>query len=354
MPVSHLLLHVIMGCAACLLPPVALAQAGARIGQGEVRFGGLRAQPDLDARIVQESLQLDCEKFSTRIRCNAEAKWLIASDHFAVGRVYATTHGLEGAVLEAGPIRSEEPSVHPIAIGLPPQGSTQLTLRGAFSLSYRQEMLHALEARHPLLSTGQSSLRAEAQFIRAVGDTFAAGADFVEITLSTPPSKEQDFKLSVQGESIGPKGVRIPAFLPNAPRSFTLEFTPRNSDIFRHGGPFLAVGGTFEKGLRAQLGYELGWGSFLLTSIAADTDFQSDLTLSLAAEAGTPSLLFIPSLALGVGPIYRVLLQTPERSPWGVRFSLSAVPIVAGFTAAFDWFPEGGETRVSLFGRLSL
>ncbi|MCS6857502.1 MAG: hypothetical protein NZM37_07315 [Sandaracinaceae bacterium] len=337
MPVSHLLLHVIMGCAACLVPPVALAQAGARIGQGEVRFGGLRAQPDLDARIVQESLQLDCEKFSTRIRCNAEAKWLIASDHFAVGRVYATTHGLEGAVLEAGPIRSEEPSVHPIAIGLPPQGSTQLTLRGAFSLSYRQ-----------------SSLKAEAQFIRAVGDTFVRGADFVEVTLSTPSSKEPDFKLSVQGESIGPKGVRIPAFLPNAPRSFTLEFTPRNSDIFRHGGPFLAVGGTFEKGLRAQLGYEIGWGSFLLTSIAADTDFQSDLTLSLAAEAGTPSLLFIPSLALGVGPIYRVLLQTPERSPWGIRFSLSAVPIVAGFTAAFDWFPEGGETRVSLFGRLSL
>ncbi len=125
----------------------------------------------------------------------------------------------------------------------------------------------------------------------------------------------------------------------------------------RHGGPFVGLGGTFDRGFRGRLGYELGFGELVVLSVAVDSDFIDWVVVGALLELATPSFVFPPSLSAGVGFAYRMAVSNAldlPRTSAGLRLEVGAVFAVVGITASFDYFPDDAAFTSSLLGRLSI
>jgi len=119
--------------------------------------------------------------------------------------------------------------------------------------------------------------------------------------------------------------------------------------LLYHGGPFLAAGGTFGHGFLLRAGYEVGFHPLLLGSLAVESDLSDELAVTPLFEAALPTLVFIPSLGLGLGAPIRLLPETRA----GLRVQLTASLLVS-FVSSFDYFPADDEWRVSLLGQIGL
>ncbi len=133
-----------------------------------------------------------------------------------------------------------------------------------------------------------------------------------------------------------------------------LRLPPR---IFYNGGILAGIGGNLDDsgGLRARFGYEIAAPEWLLFSLSVDTNFKDDVVLTPTFEAATPSLLFLPSLGLGVGMPVRLV----EERRVGVRVQLSVHWPVLGWVTSFDIFPGQGFSeprrfQVSMLAQIGL
>jgi hypothetical protein len=123
-----------------------------------------------------------------------------------------------------------------------------------------------------------------------------------------------------------------------------------HTDLLRHGGPFIALGGTFDRGFRGRVGYELGIGELVLLEVALDSDFQQQVVIAPLIEIASYSLLLLPSLSLGAG----VPIQVAPDVRAGVRFEASATFYSLAFVASIDVWPVDGSWQLSLLGRAGL
>lgn len=131
----------------------------------------------------------------------------------------------------------------------------------------------------------------------------------------------------------------------------------------RAGGPFLAAGGSFLLGAatrgeaklparpRLRAGYEMARPSWLIESIAVETDLRS-LVLVPTVEAAV-SGNWSQVLAIGAGVPVRLI----DHNTVGVRGQVAIQFPVLGVVQTFDWYPAlGGRERfqMSVMGQLSL
>lgn len=124
-----------------------------------------------------------------------------------------------------------------------------------------------------------------------------------------------------------------------------------------HGGPWVGIGGAFAdaSGLRMRFGYELtGPFDAGVISVATDTDFDRHLNVAAVFEVGTPTIVFLPSVALGAGAVLRVLPTVAA----GARLQGTIQFPVVGFVTAADLYPSQGglpaAAEVTMMARFSL
>jgi hypothetical protein len=129
-------------------------------------------------------------------------------------------------------------------------------------------------------------------------------------------------------------------------------------DVIRNGGPFLALGATYDFGrngvvdFRGRLGYEIGFLDFLVLGAMVESDFRSHATVALVIEASTWSMIVPPALSVGIGGVVRA--AGPTGPTGGLRFVASAILYSVGFDATFDVFPQDGHWEITLAGRAGL
>ena len=116
-----------------------------------------------------------------------------------------------------------------------------------------------------------------------------------------------------------------------------------------NGGPYIELGGTFDTGFRARVGYEVGLRTWLLTSLAVGSDLDEDVIVTPLVEAASPSVVFVPSFGIGLGAPVRVLPDTAV----GIRLQLVATWLL-GFVTTFDYWPSDDVWRTTLSARIGI
>jgi hypothetical protein len=126
-----------------------------------------------------------------------------------------------------------------------------------------------------------------------------------------------------------------------------------------HGGALLAVGGHVDDatGLRLRAGVEAGRGAYL-GSLAIELeraeDVDTGVVLVPAITVGSPWVLIVPSIGLGVG----VPIRARPTTAIGGRFSADAQFGPLGLLMALDYYPgmdaDPRRFTVSLLGQVAL
>lgn len=129
------------------------------------------------------------------------------------------------------------------------------------------------------------------------------------------------------------------------------ELTGTNRGVIH--GPVVAAGARFPKRRDANLWLRGGWEVASFPSLAHSLVVESDIERVLivpATEIGTPAMLFIPSLSVGVGVPIRVApeFRPGARVTGGVNFPL--VSVVGGY----DHFPRYRGQAVERLGFIGL
>ncbi|MFO0711984.1 MAG: hypothetical protein U0353_19175 [Sandaracinus sp.] len=323
----------------------------------QARFGALRASPSGDVVVTAEHVSLSCgESPGALATCNVEVRWTLSSPHAQTIQLYASSVGVEEALLRAGDVSSDAPSLAPLAVTAEAATPIEVVLTGHFSVRSASGTTDALDARHLVLATPREGPHANVLFTRAVARTFAAvppsptlearftdtSAPFTASALDTPLA---DTPITLDPTRVGERA------------NVTIRLGREGGYPLRHGGPFLALGGTFDRGVRGRLGYEVGIDELVVVSVAADTDFENAVIVGALVEVATPSFIVPPSLSAGVGFAYRVRTNAASSLPAssaGLRLELGAVFAVVGIIASFDYFPDDAAFTSSLLGRLSI
>jgi hypothetical protein len=335
--------------------PTSPVPAG-EVRDAQARFGALRASPSSDVVLERESATLRCERAPDAfLSCAIEARWTLRSPRDQRVSLYASAVGVTEVRLAADDLVSDAPSLQPLELPLVADEPREVVLSGRARLRAAEGMMDALTARHIVLGTPLSGPHATVLFTRAVERTFARAPAAVELHSETPPGFTVR-ALDRPTDAAGTVTLDAAALATRANVPFRID--EEGGFPVRHGGPVLGLGGTFDRGFRGRLGYELGLGELVIVSVSADSDFATDVVLGAVVEVATPSFGFPPSLSAGVGFAYRwaVLnaLPTAPRTSGGLRLEVGAVLTVLGIVATFDYFPDDAAFTSSLLGRLSL
>jgi len=136
---------------------------------------------------------------------------------------------------------------------------------------------------------------------------------------------------------------------PGLPFSFVVPRRP-----LLNGGPLVGVGGAFgdAHGLRLRVGYEVARPSWMVYSLALETNARDRVSGALVAEAASPCLAFIiPSLGLGLGPVVE---HRPGQTATGARVQTTLGWLLVSAVLHVDVFPgETDPARWGLLGQVS-
>lgn len=327
------------------------------VRDAQARFGALRSAPSSDVRVTEEHVAVRCEDSAGAfLLCELEARWVLVSPRAQTVQLYATSVGVEGTVLAQAERTTDVPALTPLSVTFAPDLPLEVVLRGRARLRETSGTTDALDARHPLLATARRGPHASLFFTRAIARTFDAIPPAPSVSASF--SSAQRFRARALDTELDntPQPLDATALAERANVPIILD--REEGFPLRHGGPFLGLGGTFDRGVMGRIGYELGIDELVIVGVALDTDFTESVTLGAVIEVATPSFIVPPSLAAGVGFAYRWFLGAPDagrpRQSAGLRLEASAVFSVIGIVASFDYFPDDGAFTSSLLGRLSL
>ena len=127
-----------------------------------------------------------------------------------------------------------------------------------------------------------------------------------------------------------------------------IRLSAPSAPVFRNGGPFLDLGGVLEGGFRMRAGYDIGFGSYALSSLTIETDFSSDCVIAPAAGAGLMTLAVIPSVSAQLG----AALQVAPDFEAGLRMQTTLSYAYLSFVTSIDYWPEADDWTFGFYGRL--
>lgn len=290
-----------------------------------------------------------CEhEVETFVACEVLTTWTLVGESDRTFQVYASAPGFSNVLFQLGDAQSDAPQLHALDVHMQAGMRVDVTLRGDVHLRATDLNKDALRARHTLLQSPLHGRHATVTYTRAVARTFAGIPDDMQVVSHLPQSQRLEV-LDVPTDASGGLTLTARELGARANLPFRIEESG-GFDAIRHGGPFLGLGGTFDQGFRGRLGYEIGFGEFVILGIAADADFERTVTLGAVLEVATPSFILPPSFSVGAGFAYRL----EPRVSAGLRLEVGAVFEVLGITASFDYFPDDAAFTSSLLGRLSI
>jgi len=323
----------------------------------QARFGALRASPSSsELAVTGETVSFRCEEAPDALAvCDIDVRWTLTSPSALDTSLYASVVGVESPLLTVGERSTDAPSVVPLSLHVEPETPLEVALTGRIRVRHSQSMSDSLDARHMLLATPRQGPHANVLYTRAVARTFASTPASFDVRLQLP----ENFAGSVLDTPTQTDGnLTVPAPALENRANVPVRIERRGGFPLRHGGPFIGLGGTFDRGFRGRLGYELGIDELVIVSVAVDSDFTDAVIVGALLEVATPSLIFPPSISAGVGFAYRQRLSvTPAGVPSssvGLRLEVGAVFAVIGIIASFDYFPDDSAFTSSLLGRLSI
>lgn len=332
------------------------------IPQGETRdaqarFGALRSSPSSDVAVIDERVSLRCERADDAlVECDVEARWTLRVAQDREARFYASAVGLEHALLTCGDDSTDAPSLAPLAVTFHADEPREMVLTGRLRLRPDGGTTDALDARHMVLATPRVGPHATVLFTRAVGRTFSASPSTLTVT-TTFASESPRFTARALDTVFTSDSVTLTAEQLGERANIPVRIEREGGFPIRHGGPFLGLGGTFDRGFRGRIGYELGIDELVIVSVALDSDFDESISLGAVVEIATPSFVVPPSLSAGIGFVQRWRVRATSPLPStssGFRLEIGAVFAVVGIVASFDYFPDDSAFTSSLLGRLSL
>ncbi|MDQ3030852.1 MAG: hypothetical protein M3Y87_00410 [Myxococcota bacterium] len=334
------------------------------------RTGSLRAASTTRVELAREHVALACDPVAgtpDELDCALHVRWELrnSTEEALTANILLTwPHETAAQLTVAGAAIAELPTLRPVTVIVAPGASTNVELRATLRLAWNfvggngipgpLESLDALHARHPLLSQGWQTVRRGFVWVRPDDLRFASvGRTTARVRL--PDGWYGGGDLRDSGEREG--GARIytyesPEETPG--RYVALELSRGNRDFLRHGGPFLALGGTIDAGFRGRLGYEIGIEEFVLVSIAIESDFDRQVIVTPQVEVASWGMVLIPSLSLGVGVPIRVTNDVLYPSTAGLRIEASATFFAVAFVATLDVWPNDGTYQLTLLGRIGL
>lgn len=327
------------------------------VRDAQARFGALRATPSADIAVVGESVVLRCEDAADALAtCTIEAHWTLRAPRDQTTQLYASVVGVEDALLAAGEASTDAPALAPLELSLTAEAPIEVVLTGRTRLRSSGGSTDAIDARHLVLATPREGPHANVLYTRAVARTFASTP--AEVTLAVHFTGERSFTARAFDTPLGEAATSVGGTLLGERANIPLRIQREGGFILRHGGPYLGLGGTFDRGFRGRLGYELGIDELVLVSVAVDSDFTDSVVLGALVEVATPSFVVPPSLSAGVGFVQRfrlgVLPAGVAPTSSGLRLEAGAVFAVVGIVASFDYFPDDGAFTISLLGRVSI
>jgi hypothetical protein len=329
-----------------------------------IRIGSLRATSSSGTELVSERLLLECsENTPNQLECSLRVQWELrhsSSEARTANILFTWPHDLDAELVLAGTSLDELPRLRPLAIVVPPQTSVILELRatlllerdfaGALGGGLLTE-LDPLAARHPILGESWQSASRGFVWIRPDDLRFASvGPTSIEVRVPDGWFGGADLKSSADA-----RVFTYSSSEGSAHRDVTLQLSRGSRHGFiRHGGPFLAFGGTIDEGIRARLGYTVAFGEFVLASLAVDSDFERQVIITPQVEIASWSMVLIPSLSLGLGVPIRVTEHEMYARTVGLRVEASATFLALGFVATLDIWPATESYQITLLGRIGL
>ncbi|UJR86332.1 hypothetical protein [Sandaracinus amylolyticus] len=331
------------------------------------RTGSLRAANTTQVAVAREEVELDCTVTGSpdELECALHVTWTLenASQDAQTPQIVLTwPHEEEARVTVAGAEIAELPTIRPLTVVVAPASTTTVELRATLTLDWNYvagesgipgplESLDPLYARHPLLAQPWVKVRRGFVWVRPDDLRFASiGPTEVRVRVPEGWHPGADLRSSDEAHLLTYRSPRE-----NAPRRIGLELTRGSrGDFFRHGGPFLAFGGTIDAGFRGRVGYEIGLDEFVLVSVALDTDFEEQVIITPQVELASWGMVLIPSVSLGLGVPVRVTSTEDHPSTVGLRIESSATFYAVAFVASLDVWPSEGDFALSLLGRIGL
>ena len=300
-------------------------------------------------RLVREELELSCPDRSRVVPCELVARLALENPTDEVVELelgwtteYAAASLRGDLVRETGRSSRDEASASATVV-LPPHRGTTVELVVSIELwptdGPSPFLIPALTTRHLVL--GDDPFDSVLQPIEYAPGAWTSGAVPVRLVPHLPGGWEASASPAPRRLGTGPPTRETD-------RPLLRIAVSRPSTIVFHGGPFLAAGGSFERGFRLRAGYEIGFMQPFLASASIETGFD-DVVLAAQLEAALPQILYVPSLGVAAGVPVRVAPDVEV----GIRIELSAV-ILAGFVSTFDYYPGPDRWEIALLGRLSI
>lgn len=329
------------------------------------RIGALRAESSVQLEIARERVDLECEEHGERdLNCRVRLEWILHNGGAEIvqPRLRMSWDGEpQGVVVKADDavLANEIPRLRPIALVVAPGEDVVLSIEATQPLrdylgsgGHRDavDAIDGLFARHPLLAMRWELRKLGLVWTRASALSFTrVGPTVFEFALPTDWQTRFDSDAPIR--RTGTEAVYEPSDERVAQISFGLELSKGiHTDLVRHGGPHLALGGTFDQGFRGRIGYDMGLGEWMILSLSGDTDFAHQGVIAPLVEVASNSLGPLPSAALGVG----APIQVAPYVLGGIRVEVSLTFIVIGVVATLDYWPQESRAQLSILGRLSL
>jgi hypothetical protein len=341
-----------------------LASSTARATAQSDRAGALRASTRTPVAVASEHVDLDCRagEEENELLCALTVTWELRNDSQEAGTasiVLSWPFDAAPTVTANGAPLAEVPTLHPAAVLVPPGASAPVVLRATLRLRTTYvgtgagvpipvEPHDPLHARHPLLSTAWNVARRGLVWVRPDDLRFASVGP-TRVTVSVPEGWHGIGHLRKTRDRARRYTYETPSRDP--PNRIGIELARGSrGDILRHGGPFLALGATIDRGFRGRIAYEMGIGEWVLVSVALDSDLRSQVIVTPEVEVASWGVVIVPSLSLGVG----LPIQVAPAVEVGLRLETSATFHALGFVASFDYWPGQGLWEVSLLGRIGM
>lgn len=327
------------------------------------RAGALRAAMRTPVAIASERVDLSCEQGQegeNELRCELAVAWELrheGDEPTSAAIVLSWPFEAPATLRVHDTPLPELPTLRPVSVLVPARGTTPVTLRATLRLrtSYAGtgsgipspvDPVDPLHARHPLFSTPWNIARRGLVWVRADDLRFASVGP-TRVTVRLPPGWTGVGAL--HGDGAQAYVYETPQR--ESPNRIGIELVRGSRErLLRHGGPFLALGGTVDQGFRGRVGYELGLGESVLVSLALDTDLQRQVLLTPQVELASWGLVVVPSLAVGAG----LPIQFAPTTELGLRLETSATLYALAFVATFDYWPALSTWQVSFLARIGL